>query len=76
MGIELTKEEKRAIAALNRLAKRWPSTLWIFANGGGASVLKKSPDGDQVTLPHGGFDQGHIVATIPSKQMLIEGGDW
>lgn len=29
----LTEEEKKAIAALKRIAKKWPKSLWLFNNG-------------------------------------------
>jgi len=38
--MDLTKEEKNAIAALKRLAKRWPNTLWLFADGGSVNVMR------------------------------------
>jgi len=28
-----TKKEKNAINTLKRLAKRWPESLWLFADG-------------------------------------------
>lgn len=40
---ELTPEEKRAIAALKRLAKRWPQSLILFATGGGDLSVRKPP---------------------------------
>lgn len=36
----LTKEEERAVAALNRLAKRWPKSLQLFSWSGSLHVLK------------------------------------
>lgn len=40
---ELTAEERKAIAALRRLAKRWPQTLMLFA--GGTISIRKAPPG-------------------------------
>ena len=33
MDIELTEEEKKAIASLKRLAAKWPQSLILFASG-------------------------------------------
>lgn len=38
--IELTPEERRAIAALERLAKRWPSSLMLWGGGCGSGPLR------------------------------------
>jgi len=37
---ELTDEERRAIASLKRLAKKWPKSLWLFVTSGDMHVMK------------------------------------
>jgi len=70
---DLTPAETKAIAALQRLAKTWPKSLWLFANGStGLSVLKKK-NGQRVTTDTGGMDQEYVVATVKIEN---DGGDW
>lgn len=74
-GIELTDEERRAIASLKRLAKRWPDTLWLYAGGSpdGIAILRTGGDGERVRDSRGSIDQAYVVDSvgIPS-----DGGDW
>jgi hypothetical protein len=69
---DLTDEERKAVAALKRLAKRWPKTFWIFVGSGDIHVLRKQPDGSRATLPGGGMDPEMIVATIRALPSLPE----
>jgi len=70
---DLTPAETKAIAALQRLAKTWPKSLWLFANGSiGLSVCKKK-NGQRATTPTGGMDQEYVVATVKIEN---DGGDW
>lgn len=71
----LTDEEKKAVAALKRLAKRWPGSLWIFCGGQqGVAVMKTDEDGLRVTTGNGeGFDQEYCVAQV---NLPCDGGDW
>lgn len=71
--ITATAEEKRAIAALKRLAKRWPKTLWLFSASGTLSVMKLRRDGDKYRLPGGGMDPQAAIADIDIPN---DGGDW
>ena len=73
--IELTVEEKRAISAFKRLAKKWPETLWCFSGGQqGIAILKLDVEGQRATTGVGeGFDHEYVVATV---DMPTEGGDW
>jgi hypothetical protein len=73
--MDLSDEEKRAIASLKRLAKRWPDTLWLFCGGQkGIAVMKAGVDGERVTTGVGeGFDPGYLVDQV---DMPVEGGDW
>ena len=38
--IELTVEEQKAIASLQRLAKKWPKSLQLFSWSGSLKVMK------------------------------------
>lgn len=70
---DLTDEERRAVATLQRLAKRWPKSLWLFSGAGTLCVMKFDKDGNRVTLDHGGMDPESSVATI---KIPNDGGDW
>jgi hypothetical protein len=73
MYFDLTKEEKKAIAALHRLAKKWPSTLWLYSAAGTLNVMRYGEDGKTVETESGGFDQEQIVDHIDIPN---DGGDW
>ena len=67
MELEANKEEALAIATLNRLAKRWPKSLWLFSAAGDLHVMKYNPEGKRYMwdASHGEeVDQGAILATI------------
>lgn len=70
---ELSQDEKAAIAALKRLQKRWPSSLWIFAGGNEALTVLKTRDGERVMDGNGVPDQGFEVAHI---KIPCDGGAW
>jgi hypothetical protein len=72
---ELTPKETRAIKALQRVANIWPDTLWIFAEGGHLSVMRKTPDGKHAITEKtdGGMDPDYIVETV---YIEADGGDW
>lgn len=69
----LTEEEKKAISSLEKLAKNWPDSLWLYSASGSLCVMKKDSKGNKVMTREGGFDPDYSVSTI-----LIEndGGDW
>jgi hypothetical protein len=72
---ELTREERLAVAALRRLAKRWPQTLWLFSASGSLHVMRRGPDGHAVHYERGGgVDRDYIVETITG--ISNDGGDW
>lgn len=78
MGRELTDEERKAVALLRRLAKKWPKTLWLFAGGSFDSklfIMRKNVDGTRMVLPDSGMgmDPEAIVAEIDIES---DGGDW
>ena len=41
---QLTADEKRAIASLKRLAKKWPQSLKLFSWSGSLVVMDESMD--------------------------------
>ncbi len=72
---KLTKEEKAAIASLERVAAKWPQSLWLYSASGTLNVMKKSQGIKRVmfALPHGGVAPGMSVAQIEIEN---DGGDW
>lgn len=71
-GALLNASEQLALKRLQVLAENWPKTLWLFAADGELHVMRKI-DGEHKTLPNGGVDPAHIVATIDIE---ADGGDW
>ena len=73
----LTPKEKNAIRTLERLAKRWPKRLWIFAADGRLRVMVCRESGERAYTPSdkgdGGVDPDHTVAVI---DIPSDGGDW
>lgn len=57
-GDELTDEERRAIASLQRLAKRWPKSLTLFS-WSGSLVVYHTADKDQFVL--GGVEANDLI---------------
>ena len=71
--IEATHAEKKAIKALKRLARNWPTTLWLFAGSGPLCVMRKGKRGEQVHLPTDGVDPAYHLDSINIDN---DGGDW
>lgn len=73
MEIKLTVKEKLAIAALKRIEKKWPESLWLFSASGSLCIMKCDENGERVYTPSGGTDQRYTVehVNIPN-----DGGDW
>jgi hypothetical protein len=73
--VELTPtgEEARAIRALKRLAKRWPSSLWLFSASGSLCVMRSGEDGKHVHTAEYGIDPRYSLDTI---DISSDGGDW
>jgi len=69
----LTKEERKAIAALKKVAENWPDTLWLFV-GESFAVMKVDENGDQAMNKYGGVDQGYLVDTVFGFK--YDGGAW
>lgn len=68
-----TAEEARAIRSLQRLAKTWPKSLWLFSASGSLCVMQKDDDGERRRLPCNGMDPDASLATIKIEN---DGGDW
>jgi hypothetical protein len=69
----LTPSEERAVRALQRAARSWPRSLWLFAGAGSLHVMRAGPDGQPVMTAAGGVDPDAIVDTI---NIPCDGGDW
>lgn len=70
--MQLSGDEKRAIASLHRLAKRWPKTLWLFSASGTLWVMRAGPKGEHV-MDGEGADQSYCIAELDIEN---DGGDW
>ena len=68
-----TPAEAKAINELKKLAKKWPKSLWLFANGHGITILRTDKDGHRVTLPSGGVDPAQEVGYV---HIPNDGDDW
>lgn len=71
--IQPTAREAKAIAELKALAKRWPSSLWLFSASGTLCVMRAAPDGSHHERPGGGIDPAYELDTI---KIPNDGGDW
>jgi len=74
---DLTADERKAINSLQRLADRWPDSLWLFSASGSLCVMRKGKDGEHVLTgdgPGGGVDPDYLVDTI--EGISNDGGDW
>ena len=69
-----TEEEKEAIRQLERLASRWPKSLWLFSASSTLNVMQSLPDGSHGLTSDGGVDPQYIVAVIDG--IPNDGGDW
>jgi hypothetical protein len=70
---ELTAAERKSIAALKKVAKNWPKTLWLFSGSGTLFVVKTGENGERVMTRNDGVDQDYIVDSI---NILNDGGDF
>jgi hypothetical protein len=66
-------DEKRVVDVLRRLARRWPSTLWIYVGDGTMNVMRCTEDGRHAETPSGGVDPYYILAEI---NIPSDGGGW
>lgn len=80
---DITPEERRAIRTLERLAKRWPKSLWLFSASGSLHVMKRGPDGERVMAKNnymgrsiGNDELTDSRASIATIDIPNDGGDW
>jgi hypothetical protein len=73
MLIKLTAEEKKAIAALKRVAAKWPQSLWLFSASGNLCVMRYGPDGKRA-MDGSSVDQAYKIDQI--NNIPNDGGDW
>ena len=78
--IDLTDDERRAIASLKRVAKKWPDSLWLFSASGDLCVMKKNEAGEIALLGNldyefkgNAVDPDYLVEQIDIEN---DGGDW
>ena len=64
--------EDQAVAALKKLAKRWPKTLWLWSASGSLHVMRLQ-DGTRAMNDVGGVDDHYRLASI---EIPNDGGDW
>ena len=67
-----TEEQQKAIASLKRLARKWPSSLWLFSGSGTLCVMAKSENGERVFSGQTP-DQRYVLDTVMIEN---DGGDW
>ena len=48
--VYVTKDEQKAIASIERLAKKWPQTLTLFSWSGTMNVFKSADDGQPCVI--------------------------
>jgi len=72
---DLTPEEKKAIRALERAAKIWPESLWLFSGDGTLCVMKKDENGKKVMRIAGGSESVGADAIITSIKIENDGGN-
>jgi len=76
-SVEATPEEERAIKSLQRLAKRWPASLWLFSASGALCVMQADENGEARkgggAQSADGMDPDYCLATI---NIPNDGGDW
>jgi hypothetical protein len=60
---EITEEEARAIASLQRLAKKWPRSLTLFSWSGSLAVYHTA-DTDRLVVNHDGNAEDLVLTWI------------
>jgi len=71
--IKLTRREISVILALEKIANRWPSSLWIFSSGEELCIMRLNEDSERAMTQSGGVDQEYMVASI---SIPSDGGAW
>jgi hypothetical protein len=74
----LTKEEKEAIATLEKLAENWPQSLWLYSASGTLNVMKKHEGLKALKAAgRGGFGEYvHPGFSVVDIDIENDGGDW
>ena len=72
--VELTIEEKKAIKSIQRVAKNWPDSLWLFSGSGTLWIMKRGPNGEQMLDSDGCVDPDYN--TGEQVEISNDGGDW
>jgi len=77
-GIKLTKKQIKQVKALQKLAKDWDDSIWIYAAAGTLYVMleggtEQNPN-PKLTKHGGGVNQANIIEAIDNIQS--DGGDW
>lgn len=67
---DLTGAERKAVAALRRLARTWPRTLMLASMDGSLVVLRSADRGSA----DGGINEDSVVADI--RGIPNTGGSW
>ena len=71
--MDLTKEEKNAIQALKRVAKKMAKVLMAFFGIWKLVRYENGPNNEPTMTSGGGVDQQYIVNKIDIRN---DGGDW
>lgn len=71
---ELNADQKRAIAALKRVGKKWPKGIWLMCNGNSMAVVMTGPNGEHIMGSDGCVDQEYTVDHI--EGIDHDGGDY
>lgn len=72
--MEATKKEQDSIDSLEKLAKKWPKSIWLFCDGLSMKVMRCGKDGERVMKEKfGGVDPDYILTTVDIPH---DGGDW
>ena len=75
--VYVTGEEQKAIRSMQRLAKKWPRSLWLFSWSGSLQIMKERPDGILVPLesvkgiPNDGGDPGSETVDVYNQTEIV-----
>ena len=75
----LTKEEKKAVDALQKACDNLPNTFWCYLNMGKISIMRYAKE--NTTNYNDGLDQKLIIHDVHigsayGKGCIWDGGDW
>lgn len=71
--ITLSAAEKKAIADMKALARRWPKSLWLFSANGTLHVMRSGPRGEHIHTDDDGVDPDYAITSV---EIPNDGGDW